>query len=103
MAYLAQNTIHSLSYCVAKTFGSTIPTVLPKRQLIDYTPTKFPVVPYDSIMAYKDKIANHIVLLGAMNDDADMHDFPYGRTAGTNIQAYTMQTMLEHRTSRKWD
>lgn len=94
---LQQDTVHSLSYCVAKTFDPTIPTVLPKRQLIDYTPTKFPVVPYDSIMAYKDKIANHIVLLGAMNDDADMHYSPYGRTAGTNIQAYAVQTMLEHK------
>lgn len=95
---LNQDTVYSLSYHVAKTFSPDISKEsYPKRQLIDYTPTTFPVVPYDSIMEYKDKIANRIVLLGAMNDDADMHYSPYGRTAGTNIQAYAVQTMLEHK------
>jgi CHASE2 domain-containing sensor protein len=41
-------------------------------------------------------IENHIVLLGATNDDADMHYSPFGRTAGTCIQAYAIQTLLEH-------
>lgn len=95
---LNQDTVYSLSYHVAKTFSPDISKEsFPKRQLIDYTPTKFPVVPYDSIFEYKDKITNRIVLLGAMNDDADMHYSPYGRTAGTNIQAYSVQTMLEHK------
>ena len=95
---LNQDTVYSLSYHVAKAFSPDISKEhFPRRQLIDYTPTKFPVVPYDSIFEYKDKITNRIVLLGAMNDDADMHYSPYGRTAGTNIQAYAVQTMLEHK------
>lgn len=94
---LNKDTVHSLSYHVASIFD---PTILeghtPTRQLIDYAPTKFSVVPYDSILQYRSLIENHIVLLGATNDDADMHYSPFGRTAGTCIQAYAIQTLLEH-------
>ena len=94
---LNKDTVHSFSYYVASSFDPTIlESHTPQRQLIDYTPTRFPVVPYDSILQYRYLIENHIVLLGATNDDADMHYSPFGRTAGTSIQAYAIQTLLEH-------
>lgn len=94
---LNTDTVHSLSYYLACTFSPDIlKEETPQRQLIDYTPTSFPIVPYDSILEKRHFIENRIVLLGAMNDDADMHYSPFGRTAGTCIQAYATQTLLEH-------
>lgn len=94
---LGGDTVHSLSYYLAHKFSPDVTAVdLPRRQLIDYTPTQFAVVPYDSILQHRDLIENRIVMLGAMNDDADMHYSPFGRTAGTCIQAYAVQTLLEH-------
>lgn len=94
---LNTDTVYSLSYHLASTFSpDTLKENTLQRQLIDYTPTAFPVVPYDSILEKRHLIENRIVLLGAMNDDADMHYSPFGRTAGTCIQAYTTQTLLEH-------
>ena len=99
---LNTDTVHSLSYYLACTFSpDLLKEETPKRQLIDYTPTSFPVVPYDSIFEHQDLIENHIVLLGAMNDDADMHYSPFGRTAGTCIQAYATQTLLEHQNTKE--
>lgn len=99
---LNTDTVYSLSYHLASTFS---PDILKEktlqRQLIDYTPTYFPVVPYDSILEKRQLIENRIVLLGAMNDDADMHYSPFGRTAGTCIQAYTTQTLLEHQNTKE--
>jgi len=99
---LNTDTVHSLSYHLASTFS---PDILNEktlqRQLIDYTPTLFPVVPYDSILENHHLIENRIVLLGAMNDDADMHYSPFGRTAGTCIQAYATQTLLEHQNTKE--
>lgn len=94
---LANDTVYSLSYHLACKYSPDVANgTFPKRQFIDYTPTKFAVVPYDSIIQYKSLIENRIVLLGAINDDADMHYSPFGRTAGTIIQAYAIQTLLEH-------
>ena len=99
---LNTDTVHSLSYYLASTFSpDLLKEETPKRQLIDYTPTSFPVVPYDSILEHQDLIENRIVLLGAMNDDADMHYSPFGRTAGTCIQAYAIQTLLEHQNTKE--
>jgi len=64
--------------------------------MIDYTPTIFPVVHCDSILQNADKIRGRIVIIGATHDDADMHSSPYGRIPGTVIQAYILQTLLEH-------
>jgi len=94
---LGQDTVHSLSYLLATQFAPDVrQEELSQRQLINYTPTLFPVVRYDSILQKRSLIENHIVILGAINDDADMHYSPFGRTAGTYIQAYSVQTLLEH-------
>lgn len=91
------DTVRSFSYYLACQFSPDVAdNDLPQRQFIDYTPTQFDVVPYDSILQKHNLIENHIVLLGAINDDADMHYSPLGRIAGTRIQAYAIQTLLEH-------
>lgn len=91
------DTVHSLPYLMAHKFSANVVyDKLPKRQLIDYTPTDFPVVPYDSIFYHQELIKDRIVLLGAVNDPEDKHYSPYGRIPGSVIQAYTIQTLIEH-------
>lgn len=93
---VAGDTVHSLPYMVARTFSEQVEqqrTTVPLN--IDYSPTHFPVVHCDSILQNKDLLTNRIVIIGAMHDDADMHFTPYGRTPGTLVQAYTVQTLIE--------
>lgn len=91
------DTIHSLSYMIASAFSKDVEIMRSiEPQFIDYSPTKFRVVPYDSIRQYKDLLEDHIVIVGAMDDDADKHFCPYGLRPGTEIQAYMTQTILEH-------
>lgn len=90
---------YSLAYEIARCFDKDIAldsTSMDKR-MIDYTPTVFPVVRYDSIEQNRDLLKNRIVILGGMHDDADMHYSPYGRTSGTYIQAYAVQTLMENK------
>ena len=60
---LAGDTVRSLSYYLACRYSPDVENGNPpQRQLIDYTPTKFAVVPYDSIMQFHSQIENRIVL-----------------------------------------
>ena len=91
------DTLHSLAYMVATAYSDDAKDLRSlKPQSINYSPTKFNVVPYDSIAEYKSLITDHIVIVGAMDDDADKHFTPYGLRPGTEIQAYMTQTILAH-------
>ena len=91
--------VYALAQEIARTYYPELPvdTVALTKRMIDYTPTIFPVVAHDSILQHRDLLNGRIVILGGMHDDADMHYSPYGRTAGTNIQAYAVQTLLENK------
>lgn len=95
------DTVHSLSYMIASAFNADVESMRSiEPQFIDYTPTDFNVVPYDSIRQYKKLLKDHIVIIGAMDDDADKHFSPYGLRPGTEIQAYMTQTLIEQNTKR---
>ena len=91
------DTVYSLPYMTAHAFSPDVVSVdWPKRHLIDYTPTKFTVVPHDSVLFRQELIKDHIVLLGTTKDPKDIHYSPYGPTPGSVIQAYMIQTLIEH-------
>ena len=91
------DTLHSLPFLIACAYTDDVRDMASMRQyMIDYTPTDFPVVHCDSILDHPDLIRGKIVIIGATHDDADMHSSPYGRIPGTVIQAYVLQTLLEH-------
>lgn len=70
-------------------------TVMEKTDYsIRYSATHFPIVPYDSIPQNTDLIRNHIVILGAMNDERDMHYTPLGLTPGVLIMSYAVNTVI---------
>ena len=70
--------------------------------LINYSNTVFRVVPYDSITEHYRDIENHIVLVGTMTEEQDMHATPIGKLPGLQIQAYSLLTLLEHHRIRVW-
>lgn len=61
---------------------------------INFTPTTFTVIPWDSVICHPELLANRIVLFGAMHENADMHYTPLGQIAGIELLAYAVQTIL---------
>ena len=68
-----------------------------KDHIIDFTPTLFPVVPYNQIGHATDLLRDHIVLVGATRDLVDTHVTSVGRMSGVNLIAYKVQTLLENK------
>lgn len=62
---------------------------------INFTPTRFRVVPWDSIDHYAPILKNRIVLIGAMHNPKDQHVTPIGRISGVNLIAYSIKTLLD--------
>lgn len=72
--------------------------VIEDRDLtINYTPTHFTVIPFDSAKYYADEVKDKLVLFGAMKEETDMHYTPLGKMAGVELLAYSIQTILEHK------
>ena len=61
---------------------------------INFSPKYYHIVPYDSINEYRDLIEDHLVLIGAMKEEGDMHYTPQGKIAGVELLAYAAETML---------
>ncbi len=61
---------------------------------INFSPKHYNVVPYDSILEHRDLIEDHLVLIGAMTEEGDMHYTPQGKIAGVELLAYAAETML---------
>ena len=61
---------------------------------INFSPKYYNIVSYDSINEYRDLIEDHLVLIGAMKEEGDMHYTPQGKIAGVELLAYAAETML---------
>lgn len=98
MSFQKKN-VGSLSYEIAKAFDSKVAKEQPAsgKRMIDFSPTHFPVVSYDSIAENSALLEGRIVLLGCTHEKEDTHYSPYGRTPGVLIQAYAVQTFLENK------
>ena len=66
-----------------------------RKQHIDYEPTVFRVIPYDSIQHYAQYITGHIVMFGGAYESIDMLYTPLGQMYGIQVLCYAMKTMLE--------
>lgn len=77
--------------------------IMPLRdgtEAIDFSPTRFHVISPDSITAKADLIKDRIVLIGAMRDETDKHYTPLGKISGVELQAYSIQTLLQKKSTR---
>lgn len=68
---------------------------------INYEPTVFRIIPYDSIQYYKDYIAGHIVMFGGAHEGVDLLYTPLGQMHGINVLCYALKTMLEMKQEKK--
>jgi CHASE2 domain-containing sensor protein len=68
-----------------------------QKMPIDYTPTVFRVIPYDSIQHYAQYITGHVVMFGGAYESIDMVYTPLGQMHGIKVLCYAIKTMLEKR------
>lgn len=93
---LNDSIVYSFPYMVAHLVDDEIqPT--DKVLHIDYSNVAFPVVKVSELDENKDLIAGHIVMIGTMHEEQDMHLSPIGKMAGIEIQTYTLMTILERK------
>lgn len=90
------STVYSLPYMVAHSMDEEIkPT--DKVLHIDYSNVAFPVVKASELDEHAELIAGHIVMLGTMYEEQDMHLSPIGKMAGLEMQTYSLKTILERK------
>jgi CHASE2 domain-containing sensor protein len=65
-----------------------------KTVVINYRPTRFPVLQPEEVAEHPELIKDRIVLYGCMNDIQDRHNTPIGAMAGLEVLAYATQTLL---------
>lgn len=82
---------------IASFFDETVSCRDDEDLLINYRNVTFPIVAYNEIEEKRDLIEGHIVLVGTMTEEQDMHNTPLGKTAGLEVQAYSLLTLLEHK------
>ena len=66
-----------------------------KSKPIDYEPTIFRIIPYDSIQHNAQYITGHVVMLGGAYESIDMLYTPLGQMHGIKVLCYAMKTMLD--------
>lgn len=62
---------------------------------INYEPTVFRTIRFDSVQHYADLIRNKVVMFGGAHESADMLFTPLGQLHGIEVLCYAMKTMLE--------
>ena len=86
----------SLIKKVADEYAGEETVPLADRDLrINFSPMEYRVVQPDSIEECRDLIADHVVLFGAMKEEADMHYTPEGKIAGVKLLAYAIETLIK--------
>ena len=92
------DTLYSLANLAACRYMKCKPlTGTPNERLIVYSNTAFPIVSYDSIEQNKALLKDRIVIVGAVKEESDMHITPIGKRSGVEIQAFAIQTCIDHR------
>ena len=94
-------TILSFPAQIATYFNDSLKRLESQDMLINFKNERFPVVSYDNILKKRELIEDHIVLLGAMSEEQDMHNSPLGKMSGLEIHAYSLLTLLEQKNIKK--
>lgn len=93
---LKNKKIESFPAAIAHFMGTAYPGE-EETIIINYKPIVFPTISYKDIHKNKELIEGHIVLVGTMTEEQDMHLSPLGKMPGLEIQAYSTLTLLEHK------
>jgi len=93
---LNDSMVYSFPYMIAHLMDEEIkPT--DKVLHIDYSNVAFPVVKASELDEHEELIAGHVVMLGTMYEERDMHLSPIGKMAGLEMQTYSLKTILERK------
>ena len=67
------------------------------QRLIVYDDTDFLAITSDKILENKNLLKDKLVILGTLEEEADMHISPIGKLPGMKILAYSALTFMNHR------
>lgn len=90
----------------AKSFTATVAEKFAKGLLpnnsklnyfINFRHLDFITIAGDSIQENSDKLKGRIVLIGTLSKEEDSHFTPLGMMPGLKVQAYSVQTLIDHR------
>ena len=98
---LVDNTVLSFPATIAARFNNSVQQLGCDNLLINFKNETFPVVKHDEIMEKAELIKGHIILVGTMLEEQDMHNTPLGKMPGLELQAYSTLTLLEQKVIRK--
>ena len=91
-----QTTCFSFPFTIAKMFDNSISKPA-DNSYIDYGNYVFRIVSPDQLDDNEDYINNHIVIVGALAEEADAHRSPIGKISGVEIQSYILETLLQRK------
>lgn len=86
---------------IASIFDDSVDEMDDDELLINFKNVVFPVVMFDEVLDKQELIEGHIVLVGTMTEEQDMHNSPLGKMPGVELQAYSLLTLLEHKAMKK--
>lgn len=100
---VSQETIFGkqLSFPVKLAFKSGINHVEQSGSItIDFHPVKIPVLAFDQVKKKQNQLKGKVVLVGAMKEEQDCHLSPLGKMSGIELQAYSLLTLMKHKSYR---
>lgn len=74
-----------------------LPSDHENNYFINYRHIEFTTISGDSILENKDYLKGRIVLIGTLSKEEDTHFTPLGMMPGLKVQAYSVQTLIDHR------
>lgn len=102
---LSQKLNDSLSFSMAYAAACAYKGIQPEikdvsQRLIVYDDTDFLVITSDKILENKNLLKDKLVIIGALEEEADMHITPIGKLSGVKILAYSAMTFMNHKEIR---
>lgn len=91
----------SMAYAAVCAYNDIQPEIKDiSQRLIVYDDTKFLEISSDKILENKSLLKDKLVILGALEEEADMHISPVGKLSGMKILAYSATTFMNHKEIR---
>lgn len=94
---LNDSVVYSLPYLLACYYTDKQPSeeAINEREII-YANVNFHIIESTEVLQHKDELKNKLVILGAMNEEADMHFSPIGKIPGVKVVAYSILSYMKH-------
>jgi CHASE2 domain-containing sensor protein len=99
---LSQRLNDSISYSMAYLAACAYMGIKPEskdasERLIVYDDTDFLAIESDKVLENASLLKDKIVILGTLEEEADMHITPVGKLSGMKILAYSTMTFMNHK------